>query len=160
MHPDPVILLADSLFEPEDPAPDPTLTARTGSMHWAATISMRMSPRRMPISTSQPPDRDVLPRAAARRRPADAAGDQHGRAAFHAAGPASGPPYFRATRLDGVISVDVGGPTHDIMEGPVELAPPIHDGYHLPPHVSGRDSGQPGRQIRHGHILRMTGGFI
>ena len=27
MHPDPVIPLADSLFEPEDPAPDPTLTA-------------------------------------------------------------------------------------------------------------------------------------
>ena len=27
MHPDPVIPLADSLFEPEDPAPDPTLAA-------------------------------------------------------------------------------------------------------------------------------------
>ena len=27
MHPDPVIPLADSLFEPEDPAPDPALTA-------------------------------------------------------------------------------------------------------------------------------------
>ena len=27
MYPDPVIPLADSLFEPEDPAPDPTLAA-------------------------------------------------------------------------------------------------------------------------------------
>jgi hypothetical protein len=42
-------------------------------------------------------------------------------------------------------------------EGPFELTPPIHDGYHLPPHVSGRDSGQPGRQIRHGHIFAHDG---
>ena len=46
-------------------------------------------------------------------------------------------------------------------EGPVELAPRIHDGDHLPPHVSGRD-GLLGRDARSATAisLRMTGGSI
>ena len=74
--------------------------------------------------------------------------------------PLLGSPYFRATRLEGVIYLSMWEGRLGRMtswEGPVELAPPIHEGYHLPPHVSGSDSGQPGRQIRHGHIFAHDG---
>ena len=80
--------------------------------------------------------------------------------------PLLGPPYFRATRLDGVIYLSMWEGRLGRMtswEGPVELAPPIHDGYHLPPHVSGRDPSRPANpgdaRSATAMSLRMTGGF-
>ena len=81
--------------------PIPRWRRRTGSKHWAATICMRMSPRRMSISTSRTAASSCITTgccgtAISRRgwRPARTGWT-------HAAGAAAGPPYFRATRLDG-----------------------------------------------------------
>jgi hypothetical protein len=161
MHPDPIIPLADSLFEPEDPAPDPTLPkpdwvrALGGDYLYAHVAS--------PDAHIDEANRRIVMYYHGLLRN----GDQQTRLATSADGlyftpqaPLLGPPYFRATRLDG----PDGGMIYLSMwegrlgrmtswQGPVELAPPIHDGYHLPPHVSGRNPGQPGRQIRHGHIF-------
>ena len=74
--------------------------------------------------------------------------------------PLLGPPYLRATCLDGVIYLSMWEGLLGRMtscEGPVELAQRIHDGHHLPPNVSGRDPSQPGHQIRHSHIFAHEG---
>ena len=169
MHPDPIISLADSLFEPEDPAPDPTLPepdwvgALGGDYLYAHVAS--------PDAHIDEPNRRIVMYYHGLLRN----GDQQTRLATSADGlhftpqaPLLGPPYFRATRLDG----PDGGMIYLSMwegrlgrmtswEGPVELAPRIYDGDHLPPHVSGRDPSRPGqsggRQIRHGHIFAQEG---
>ena len=165
MHPDPVMPLADSLFEPVDPAPDPALAApdwveALGGDYLYAHVA---SPD---FHIDEPNRRIIMYYHGLLRN-----GDQQTRLATSADGldftpraPLLGPPYFRATRLDGVIYLSMWEGRLGRMrswEGPVELAPRIHDGDHLPPHVSGRDPGQPGRsggrQIRHGHIFAHDG---
>lgn len=102
MNPNPVIPLANSLFEPEDPAPDPTLTApdwvdELGGDYLYAHVA---SP-------------DVHVDADSRRlvmyfKGLLANGDQRTRIAFSddgllfaMRGPLIGPPYIRATRMGG-----------------------------------------------------------
>ena len=165
MYPDPVIPLADSLFEPEDPAPDPTLPepdwvgALGGDYLYAHVAS--------PDAHIDEPNRRIVMYYHGLLRN----GDQQTRLAtstdglnFTPQAPLLGPPYFRATRLDGVIYLSMWEGRLGRMtswQGPVELAPRIYDGDHLPPHVSGRDPSRPGqsggRQIRHGHIFAHEG---
>jgi len=165
MHPDPVMPLATSLFEPEDPLPDPALTApdwvdALGGDYLYAHVAS-------PDVHIDAPNRRIIMYYHGLLRD----GDQRTRLATSADGldftprpPLLGPPYFRATRLGGVIYLSMWEGRLGRMtswEGPVELAPLIHDGDHLPPHVSGRDPSQPeqsrGRQIRHGHIFAHEG---
>ena len=165
MYPDPIIPLADSLFEPEDPPPDPALPepdwvgALGGDYLYAHVAS--------PDAHIDAPNRRIVMYYHGLLRN----GDQQTRLATSADGlhftpqaPLLGPPYFRATRLDG----PDGGMIYLSMwegrlgrmtswEGPVELAPRIYDGDHLPAHVSGRDARHPGRRIRHGHIFAHEG---
>ena len=104
MYPDPVIPLADSLFEPEDPAPDPTLPepdwvgALGGDYLYAHVAS--------PDAHIDEPNRQIVMYYHGLLRD----GDQQTRLAtstdglhFTPQAPLLGPPYFRATRLDRVI---------------------------------------------------------
>ena len=154
MHPDPVIPLANSLFAPEDPAPD-WVDALGGDYLYAQVASPdahidELNRRIVMYYYGLLRDSDQQTRLAT----------STDRLHFTPQAPLLGPPYFRARRLDAVIYLSMWEGRLGRMtswEGPVELAPPIHDGYHLPPHVSGHDSGQPGRQIRHDHIFAHDG---
>ena len=153
MHPDPVMPLASSLFVPSDPPFDPALPAPD----WVAGLKGDYL-----YAHVASPDVHI---DAARRRIVMfyhgllRDGDQQTRLAVSADGlnftprdPLLGPPYFRATFLNGemLLSMWAGrlgrAPGWD---GPFSLAPPDH----LPPHVTGG----PERQVRHGHLLAHDG---
>ena len=165
IYPGPIMPLADSLFEPEDPVPDPALTrpdwvAGLGGDYLYAHVA---SPD---IHIDEDHQRIIMYYHGLLRD-----GDQQTRLSTSADGldftpqaPLLGPPYFRATWLDGVMYLSMWEgrlARARAWEGPFDLAPRIHDGDHLPPHVSGRDDRHPGRsggrQIRHGHLFAHDG---
>ena len=165
MHPDPVIPLADSLFEPVDPAPDPTLAApdwveALGGDYLYAHVA---SPD---VHIDEPNHRIIMYYHGLLRN-----GDQQTGWRPARTGWISAPrrrcwaPYFRATRLNGVcISVDVEAcPAGETAEAG-RAAPRIHDGDHLP-HMcqaaipASRDDPGDARSAT-AISLRMTGGSI
>ncbi len=153
MHPDPVLALADSLFEPVDPPFDPALpqpdwvAGLKGDYLYAHIASPDVhidADRRRIVMFYHGLLRD---------------GDQQSRVAFSDDGmnftphtPLVGPSYLRATWLDGVMYLAMWegrlARARD-WTGPLDLAP--HE--ILPPHLTGG----PERQIRHGHILAYEG---
>ena len=175
MHPDPIMPLSESLFEPVDPPHDPKLKAPD----WVEALGGDYL-----YAHVASPDVHV---DEGRRRLVMyyhgllADGDQQTRLATSTDGlqftpqePLLGPPYFRATWLDGgdgpvmYLSMWEGrlGRARS-WEGPFDLAPPDH----LPPHVTGAASGggktsrdpkaksqiRPPSQIRHGHVFAHKG---
>ena len=162
MHPDPVLHVADSRFEPEDPVYDPSLPAP----EWAAGLKGDY----LYAHVASP---DVHVDADNRRlvmyfHGLLANGDQRTRIAFSDDGlafaaqdPLIGPPYIRATRMGGWIYLAMwGGQLARARDwtGPFDFAPVEI----LPPWLTGGA----GRQIRHGHLfahdgrLHMTGSRI
>jgi len=165
MYPDPIMPLADSLFEPQDPVPDPSL----GAPDWVDALGgdylyAHVASPDVHVDDAQ---RRIIMYYHGLLRD----GDQQTRLSTSADGlaftpqaPLLGPPYFRATWLGDVMYLSMWEgrlARATSWNGPFDLAPFIHDGDHLPPHVSGRDARHPGRsggrQIRHGHIFAHDG---
>jgi hypothetical protein len=161
MHPDPVLALADSLFEPEDPPPDPALP----QPDWVAGLKGDY----LYAHIASP---DVHIDAASRARKGRLVmyyhgllrdGDQQSRVAFNDDGltftpraPLIGPPYMRAARLNGVMYLSMwAGQLAQARDwtGPFDLAPMEI----LPPYLTGGTDPKTGRQIRHGHLFAHQG---
>ena len=161
IYPDPIMPLANSLFAPEDPVPDPALTPPD----WVAGLDGDY----LYAHVASP---DVHVDEAARQivmyyHGLLSDGDQQTRLStsadgldFTAQAPLLGPPYIRGTWLGGVLYLSMWAgrlARATSWQGPFDFAPMIHDGDHLPPHVSGRHRDHPRRQIRHGHLFAHDG---
>ena len=164
MHPDPVLHLADSFFEPEDPPFDPSLP----QPHWVAGLKgdylyAHIASPDVHVDDDGPdddgPENDRTRRFVMYFHGLLRNGDQQSRVAFSTDGlhftaqePLIGPPYLRGARLGGWLYLAMWGgrlarARH--WTGPFDLAPPEI----LPPHLTGG----PGRQIRHGHLFAHQG---
>ena len=153
MWTDPILPLAESLFLPVDPSPDPSMPepdwvdALDGDYLYAHVASPDVhideANQRLVMYYH-----GLLP-----------GGDQQTRLATSTDGinfkprePLLGPPYFRATKLNGMIYLSMWegrlGRTRS-WEGPIDLAP---KGI-LPDDITGA----PDRQIRHGHVFAHQG---
>ena len=149
MWTDPILPLAESLFLPADPSPDSSMPepdwvdALDGDYLYAhvASPDVHIDEENQRLVMYY---HGLLP-----------GGDQQTRLATSTDGinfkprePLLGPPYFRATKLDGMIYLSMWegrlGRTRS-WEGPIDLAPKEL----LPDDITGA----PDRQIRHGHVF-------
>lgn len=167
MHPDPIIPLADSLFEPADPPFNPDLKAPdwAGIMEGGYLYAHVASPD---VHIDEARQQLVMYYHGLLVN-----GDQQTRLAtshdglqFTPQEPLLGPPYFRATWMDGSGEDGAGtdGPTMYLSmwegqlararswEGPFDFAPTDL----LPSHLTGGKKSE-GHQIRHGHIFAHKG---